>query len=111
MKAWLMRNKLWKLVSGKEPKPESTKADELAKWEEKAEQAAGELYLLVEADQRIHFSGFEEDPIQTTKSPSCCNKNKNKKKKWVHHQNPKFPILQSSLSLSLSLICSTRLLL
>ena len=32
----------------------------LAKWEAKAERAAGEIYLLVENDQRVHFHGFEE---------------------------------------------------
>ena len=43
MRAWLMRNGLWKLVSGKLPKPRDT--EELGKWETKAEKAAGEIYL------------------------------------------------------------------
>ncbi|KAF9470393.1 hypothetical protein BDN70DRAFT_821434, partial [Pholiota conissans] len=60
MKAWLMRNGLWKLVSGKESKPADGSA--LDKWENKAERAAGEIYLLVENDQRVHFAGHEEDP-------------------------------------------------
>jgi hypothetical protein len=36
----------------------------LEKWEQKAEKAAGEIYLLVENDQRVHFRGHEEDPIK-----------------------------------------------
>ena len=52
MKAWLMRNGLWRLVSKKERKPAASLADELEKWEIKA---AGEIYLLVENDQRVHF--------------------------------------------------------
>ena len=61
MKAWLMRNGLWRLVSGKETKPKEEK--ELEAWEAKAERAAGEIYLLVQSDQRVHFRGSEEDPI------------------------------------------------
>ena len=64
MKAWLMRNGLWRLVSKKETKPAASLADELEKWEMKAEKAAGEIYLLVENDQRVHFRGHEEDSIQ-----------------------------------------------
>ena len=63
MKAWLMRNGLWRLVSGKESKPEKEASD----WEVKAERAAGEIYLMVDSDQRVHFRGFEEDPIQMWK--------------------------------------------
>ena len=50
MKAWLMRNGLWRLISKKETKPPASKAEELEKWEMKAEKAAGEIYLLVEND-------------------------------------------------------------
>jgi hypothetical protein len=60
MKAVLMRNGIWGVVSGKTSKPE--KGEELAKWEAKAEKAAGEIYLAVESDQRVHFGGEEEDP-------------------------------------------------
>ena len=65
MKAWLMRNGLWRLVSGKETKPKEK--DELVKWEVKAEKATGEIYLLVESDQRVHFRGDEEDPVKMWK--------------------------------------------
>src|ERR671929_620035 len=64
MRAWLMRNGLWKLVSGKLPRPGSRDEEELTKWESKAERAAGEIYLLVESDQRVHFRGHEDDPIK-----------------------------------------------
>ena len=65
MKAGLMRNGLWRLVCGRETKPVgSDKTDTLEKWEIKAERAAGEIYLLVETDQRVHFRGHEEDPIK-----------------------------------------------
>ncbi len=57
-----MRNGLWKLVSGKLPQP--TEEEELLKWETKAERAAGEIYLLVESDQRVHFRGHEDDPVK-----------------------------------------------
>ena len=59
-----MRNGLWRLVSKKETKLPASKADELEKWEMKAEKAAGEIYLLVENDQRVHFRGHEENPIK-----------------------------------------------
>jgi len=66
MRAWLMRNGLWKLVSGNLPRPIKD-ADEVNKWETKAERAAGEIYLLVENDQRVHFRGKEDDPIEMWK--------------------------------------------
>jgi hypothetical protein len=65
MRAWLMRNGLWKFVSGKLPKPRDD--EELLKWETKAEKAAGEIYLLVENDQRVHFRGKEDDSIEMWK--------------------------------------------
>ena len=59
-----MQNGLWRLVSKKETKLPASKADKLEKWEMKAEKAAGEIYLLVENDQRVHFRGHKEDPIK-----------------------------------------------
>ena len=60
---------LWSVVSGKAKKPAKGKdkdtddsTEELAKWETKLEKAAGEIYLAVESDQRVHFSGHEDDP-------------------------------------------------
>jgi hypothetical protein len=62
-----MRNGLWKLVSGKLPQPSSRDEDALMKWEAKVERAAGEIYLLVESDQRVHFRGKEDDPVEMWK--------------------------------------------
>ena len=64
MRAWLMRNGLWKLVSGKLFKPSERDADAFGMWETKAEKATGEIYLLLENDQRVHFRGKEDDPIE-----------------------------------------------
>src|SRR6267154_979739 len=72
-------NEEWLMVSGKLPKPRDE--DELLKWETKAERAAGEIYLLVENDQRVHFRGREDDPIEMwklleaahlSKKPGAC---------------------------------------
>ena len=62
MKAWLMKLGYWRLVNGKDLKP--TKEELIGMWETKAEKAAGEIYLAVESDQRVHFKGVEEDPVQ-----------------------------------------------
>ena len=62
MKAWLMRNNSWRLVSGKEKQP--SELEKSITWEEKAEKAAGEIYLMVENDQRVHFRGSEDDPVK-----------------------------------------------
>ena len=65
MRALLMCSGLWSVVSGKATKPaKSTDLlnDNLAKWETKLEKAAGEIYLGVESDQRVHFRGQEDDP-------------------------------------------------
>ena len=34
----------------------------MAKWETKREKAAGEIFLAVESDQRVHFRGLEDEP-------------------------------------------------
>jgi len=65
MKAWLMKNGLWRIVSGKELAPEGKGMEEkYDKWELKVYKAAGEIFLLVESDQRVHFRGQEEDPVK-----------------------------------------------
>ena len=60
MKAWLMKLGYWRLVSGIETKPEDAKL--VDPWEQKAERAAGEIYLAVEPDQRVHIQNNLEDP-------------------------------------------------
>ena len=66
MRAWLRKIGLWKIVSGQETEPKDSET--LTKWEAKADRAAGEIYLLVENDQRIHFRGFDEDSVAMWKS-------------------------------------------
>src|ERR1700742_2036699 len=61
MKAWLMKLGLWKLVSGREKKPRD--AEKLEIYEDKAEKAAGEIYLAVEQDQRVHIKDLLDDPV------------------------------------------------
>lgn len=61
-----MRQGLWGVVSGKVPKPgildpkASTTAEleNISSWDAKAEKAAGELYLLVSQEQKVHFAGI-----------------------------------------------------
>jgi hypothetical protein len=44
------------VASGKATKPAKiSDGNELAKWEKKVDKAAGEIYLGVESDQRVHF--------------------------------------------------------
>ena len=60
MRVLLMRSGLWSVVSGKATKPaKSTDPlnDDLATWETKQEKAAGEIYLGVESDKRVHVRG------------------------------------------------------
>ena len=57
----------WRLVVGKEKRPGKLDPDGVDKWEAKAEKAAGEIYLAVENDQRVHFRGCEEDPVEMWK--------------------------------------------
>src|SRR6266550_3318850 len=61
MKALLMRGGLWSVVSGKTTVSPKTE-EEMAKLELKKEKAAGEIYLAVESDQRVHFRDIEDDP-------------------------------------------------
>ena len=62
MKAFLMRLGYWGLVSGKEPKPTEGKA--LVQWELIEQKAAGEIYLAVAQDQKVHIREHLDDPIK-----------------------------------------------
>ena len=75
MRAWLRKIGLWKIVSGQENKLKESEA--LTKWEAKADRAAGEIHLLVENDQRIHFCGFDKDPVTMWKSLKDAHLSKN----------------------------------
>ena len=71
MRAWLMSRGLWRLVKGeeKEPpvadesKPTAAETKALETWRDRALRAAGELYLAVSDDQKIHLEGIEDDPV------------------------------------------------
>ncbi|KAH7917341.1 hypothetical protein BV22DRAFT_1026535, partial [Leucogyrophana mollusca] len=62
MKAHLRTKGLWLLVSGKEKRPASGD-DKQATWDAKADKAAGELYLGLSPEQRIHIDAVQDDPI------------------------------------------------
>jgi hypothetical protein len=64
MKAWLQRSGVWRIVNGDETKPGPTAAAELTAWLQRSDKAAGEMKLMVEPDQRIHFQGVEDDPAR-----------------------------------------------
>ena len=64
MKAWLQHSGVWRIVTGDEGRPGPTQAVELAAWWQRSDKAAGEMKLMVESDQRIHFQGVEDDPVQ-----------------------------------------------
>ncbi|KAF9027869.1 hypothetical protein BDP27DRAFT_1179388, partial [Rhodocollybia butyracea] len=61
MKASLMSQGLWRLVSGKEAKPSDPAL--LDKWEIKAEKAAGLIFLAVSSPQQVPIKAYQEDPI------------------------------------------------
>ena len=66
-----MKLGLWTLVKGIEKKPAvsdqtSPTTEESAAvlaWEVRALKAAGELFLAIEAEQRTHIVGLEDDPV------------------------------------------------
>ena len=61
MQAYLARLGYWRLVSGKETSPKDAEAAE--NWEIKAEKAAGEIFLSVAQDQKVHIRDIQDDPI------------------------------------------------
>ena len=64
MKAWLQRSGVWRIINGDEGKPGPGAPAELSTWLQRSDKAAGEMKLMVEADQRIHFQGVEDDPAR-----------------------------------------------
>jgi len=71
MQAWLRANQLWQLVSGQKKRPEvdehsksrESQQDKQDAWDDKAEKAAGWIYLMVEPSQTVHLKGKEDDPV------------------------------------------------
>lgn len=62
MKALLRSKGLWRLVSGTEARPTAA-GDDQDKWDAKADKAAGEIMLALEADQRVHIRTVQDDPV------------------------------------------------
>ena len=69
MQAWLRANQLWQIVSGQRERPEyaspctSSQQERQEAWDDKAEKAAGWIYLMVETSQTVHLKGLEDDPV------------------------------------------------
>jgi hypothetical protein len=63
MKAYLRVKGLWLLVNGSETRPASD-TDLQAKWDVKADKAAGELYLACSVEQRMHIDAVQDDPVK-----------------------------------------------
>ena len=74
MEAWFRSAGLWRLVSGKSLRPTTSSPptaaeDELVEaWELKADRAAGQLFLMVDYSQRVHFNGIKDDPVKMWKA-------------------------------------------
>ena len=68
MQAWLRAQALWSIVSGQKkcPQASSNKEAEIEQqeaWQEKADRAAGWIYLMVEPSQTVHLKGKDGDPV------------------------------------------------
>ena len=62
MKAYLRVKGLWLLVNGTEKRHDKD-TDAQAKWDAKADKAAGELYLACSVEQRMHIDSVQDDPV------------------------------------------------
>ena len=69
MQAWLRANQLWQIVCGQKTRPictssaTSTQQEKQEAWDDKAEKAAGWIYLMVDQSQTVHLKGLEDDPV------------------------------------------------
>ena len=64
MKAFLCTKGPWTIVSGAEKRPDDSQSDLQAKWDLRADKAAGQLYLLLSAEQRTHIDAVQDHPVQ-----------------------------------------------
>ena len=67
MAAWLRAKKLWRIVNGYSTIPDITAGATQAQiddWEEKCDQAAGEIYLMVSKPIRVHIDAVKDDPVK-----------------------------------------------
>ena len=62
MAAWGMKQGWWRIVSGDITKPSSSNIEEYQKWRERADKAAGDIYLSIEDDQKHHLGGILDEP-------------------------------------------------
>lgn len=51
-----------RLVLGKKEKPNAKETEALQKWEEKALKAAGEIYLSISDEPKVHVQEYSDDP-------------------------------------------------
>ena len=70
MRAWLMKMGLWSIVCGEESEPPADEDIERREWRKRRDRAAGELYLAVSHEQRVHFAGQSQslDPVAMWKA-------------------------------------------
>ena len=68
MKALLRSKGLWRLVDAKETRPADNTDGAQDKWDAKADKAAGEIMLNIEADQRVHIRSTQDNPVAAWKA-------------------------------------------
>ena len=74
MEAWYRAQALWRIVAGTAKAPtlstpiKEGEEDKLEAWQVKADKAAGIMYLMVEAMQRVHFRGIKDDAVKMWKA-------------------------------------------
>ena len=68
MRDWLRMQGLWKLVEGKESKPDASNEDKLLKWELKADKAAGAISSAILPELKVHIRDCDEDPVAMWKA-------------------------------------------
>lgn len=87
--AYFCSQHLLKLVKGLELQPTepstitSAYTAQVKAWEDKEEEAAGIIFLVVEQDQRIHLTGIEDDPVQMWKKLEDVHMVRQKEGGWV----------------------------
>jgi hypothetical protein len=62
MRAYLVEQKVWYIVSGKDTRHED--AAQAIVWRDKYAAAAGAIYRALEPGQRVHAVGVEMDPVK-----------------------------------------------
>ena len=62
MRAVLQKKKLWSLVAGTRKKP--TDEDKKQAWDDDAAMAAGDIFLGVQVEQRVHLNNIAEDLVK-----------------------------------------------